>query len=105
MKAKTIFAGLVGAFAIVGCTSTEKVSVVQPGDRDMTCEQLESEFAQLDQVMREAEGNKGVNTANVAAAVFFWPAAVGNYMDADKAEKLVEDRRQHLMSIHQDKGC
>ena len=40
--------------------------------------------------MEEASDNKGVNTANVAAAVFFWPAAVGNYMNAADAEKLVE---------------
>ena len=55
--------------------------------------------------MNEADDNKGVNTANVAAVVFFWPAAVGNYMDADKAQDLVDKRRDHLMDIHTDKGC
>lgn len=88
-----------------GCTSTEKVAVQQPGDTKLTCEQLTEEFASLDAIMEEASDNKGVNTANVAAAVFFWPAAVGNYMNAADAEKLVAERRAHLMTIYGDKGC
>ena len=94
-----------GAVASVAsaCVSTEKVAVEQPGDRNMSCTELQAEFAKLDNVMEEAENNKGVNTANVAAVVFFWPAAVGNYMDADKAEKLVERRRTHLMAIYDQK--
>ena len=55
--------------------------------------------------MADASGDKGVNTANVAAVVFFWPAAVGNYMNASQAEELVEKRRTHLMSIYSGKGC
>tara|TARA_B100000678_G_scaffold291327_1_gene307652 strand:- start:2403 stop:2645 length:243 start_codon:yes stop_codon:yes gene_type:complete len=78
---------------------------VQPGDRKLSCEELEVEFAELDAVMEEADDNKGVNTANVAAVVLFWPAAVGNYMDADKAQDLVEKRRSHLMEIYDEKGC
>ncbi|WP_162173832.1 hypothetical protein [Hyphomonas johnsonii] len=71
----------------------------------MSCSQLESEFVALDNVMNEADDNKGVNTANVAAVVLFWPAAVGNYMDADKAQDLVDKRRTHLMGIYEDKNC
>ncbi len=104
---KTTFAaGLVAAtFAIGACTSTTKVSTVQPTDNKLTCSELEAEFAKLDSVMEEADDNKGVNTANVAAVVLFWPAAVGNYMDADKAQDMVEKRRSHLMTIYNDKGC
>ena len=53
----------------------------------------------------DAEGDKGVNTANISAVLLFWPAAVGNYMDADKAEELVEKRRTHLMGLYTSKGC
>jgi len=55
--------------------------------------------------MEDASSDKGVNTANVAAVVFFWPAAVGNYMNASEAEKLVEKRRAHLMDLHTKKNC
>ena len=87
------------------CATTTKVATVRPEDNSASCEQLKAEFAKLDAVMDEADGNKGANAANVAAVLFFWPAAVGNYMDADKAEKLVEKRRAHLVELHKAKGC
>jgi hypothetical protein len=90
---------------VTGCATTTKVATQQPGDERMSCEALKGEFAKLDAVGREAIDNKGVNTANVAAVLLFWPAAVGNYMDADKAEKLVQERRLHLMSIYRGKSC
>ena len=78
---------------------------MQPGDEKMSCSQLETEFANLERVKQDAERDGGVNTANVAAVIFFWPAAVGNYLNADEAQELVEDRRQHLMRIYSEKGC
>ena len=98
---------LVGALAIStsACVTTTKVAIQQPGDEAMSCETLKAQFAQLDSITKEADGNKGVNGANVAAVLFFWPAAVGNYMDADKAQNLVEQRRAHLMSIYRSKNC
>lgn len=105
MKLVFLVACVLGIMSLSACTTTEKVSTVQPGDRKMSCEELETAFTELDRVTREAEENKGVNTKNVAAAIFFWPAAVGNYMDADKAEELVEERRRHLVSIYEDKNC
>ncbi len=71
----------------------------------MSCAELEGEFVKLDQIMEDASSDKGVNTANVAAVVFFWPAAVGNYMNAGEAEKLVERRRSHLMNLYTKKSC
>lgn len=93
------------ASLLSACVTTQKVAVNQLDDEKMSCEQIKGEYAKLDQVMDEADHNKGVNTANVAAVLFFWPAAVGNYMDADKAEKLVEKRRTHLDEIYKAKGC
>ena len=88
---KVLLLGLASAalFAATACTSTEKVAVQQPTDAKLTCAQLEGEFVKLDTIMEDASGDKGVNTANVAAVVFFWPAAVGNYMNASQAEELV----------------
>lgn len=102
---KYILFAAASAGLLAACTSTQKVAVTEPSDYDMTCEQLSREFAELDQVMQEADKNKGVNGANVAAAVFFWPAAVGNYMDADKAQDLAEQRREHLNELYVEKGC
>jgi len=93
------------ALSTSACVTTTKVAIEQPGDERMSCADINAEFKKLDSVVAEGDENKGVNTANVAAVLFFWPAAVGNYMDADKAQKLVEQRRAHLMGIYRSKGC
>lgn len=102
LKAALLAASVV---ALSACTTTEKVAVEKPSDLKMSCAEIEGEFSKLDQVMDDASGDKGVNTANVAAVVFFWPAAVGNYMNASEAEKLVEKRRAHLMNLYMKKSC
>ena len=103
-KVKICIASIAILF-VSACTTTEKVAVQQVDDRNLSCRQLEREFDKLDSVMEDADGDKGVNTANVAAVIFFWPAAVGNYMNADRAEELVEKRRSHLMDIYFEKEC
>jgi hypothetical protein len=107
IRVKTVSAVAAAAMMLVvsGCVTTTKVAVEQPGDAKLSCAELSAEFKKLDNVMTEARDNKGVNTANVAAVLLFWPAAVGNYMSADDAEKLVERRRTHLMGIYTQKGC
>ncbi|ABI66332.1 MULTISPECIES: hypothetical protein [Maricaulis] len=105
MKTSALFAAGLAALFASACTSTPKVDVRQPGDRNMSCAQLEAEMEALDDIQEEAENNQGVNTANVAAVVFFWPAAVGNYMEADRAMDLAEERQDHLMDIYTEKNC
>ena len=91
--------------ALTGCVTTEKVAVNQVGDENLSCGDIKAQSAKLDQVAQEAQEHKGVNTANVAAVLLFWPAAVGNYMDADTAEKLIEKRRAKLATLYTDKRC
>ena len=93
------------ALTSTACTTTEKVNVMQPGDQAMTCTQMKSEFARLDTGKADASKDKGVNGANVAAVLLFWPAAAGNYLNARDAENLVNQRRTHLMSIYNSKNC
>lgn len=87
------------------CTTTQRVSVVQPGDTAMTCSELRSEFTRIDEVVKDGQSDQGVNTANVAAVLFFWPAAVGNYMSARDAIAIAERRKEHLMEIYNSKNC
>ncbi|MAK65313.1 MAG: hypothetical protein CMF75_11335 [Maricaulis sp.] len=105
MKLKFALCAVSTALFAVGCTSTPKVDVRQPGDRNMSCAELEAEMHALDDIQEEAEHNQGVNTANVAAVVLFWPAAVGNYMEADRAMDLAAERHEHLMDIYTEKQC
>jgi hypothetical protein len=100
-----IAAALCVALTAGACTTTERVSVQQPGDRSMTCEGLRSEFAKLDEIRRDGQSDQGVNAANVGAVLFFWPAAVGNYFSARDAIEIAERRREHLMTIYNEKQC
>lgn len=102
---KKIVMALCAATALGACTTTERVSIQQPGDRMMTCSALRSEFVKLDGILQEGRSNQGVNTANVAAVLFFWPAAVGNYVSARDAMQVAEQRRTHLMAIYAEKNC
>lgn len=105
MKNTVIAAMLAGTFLISACSSTEKVATVKPTDSKLTCEQISQEFDDLEKVMKQAKKNKGASGTNIAAAIFFWPAAVGNYLDADNAEELVEERRVRLVELSEEKGC
>jgi hypothetical protein len=44
------------------------------------------EFSKLDAISADAENDKGVNGANVAAVLLFWPAAAGTYLNARDAQ-------------------
>lgn len=106
MKVKGVVASFCGlALFVSGCASTQKVAIEQPGDDKLTCEALKEEFGKLDKIQSEADENKSVNTKNVAAAILFWPALAATYVNATDAEKLLEKRRAHLMSIYKSKGC
>ena len=71
----------------------------------MSCTDLASEFREIERVVDDAQGDKGVNTANVAAVVFFWPAAVGNYVGAERALEAAEDRQAWLYDLYEEKEC
>ena len=102
---KTLLAVTAAAMILSACSHTEKVAVTQPGDTKLSCAEIQTEFDDMERVLREAKKNKGASGANIAAAVFFWPAAVGNYVDAKDAEELVQERQRHLTKIADNKGC
>lgn len=88
-----------------GCATNQKISTNQLSDSSLTCEQIVTQDKGLDDILEKAQHNKGVSGANVAAVLLFWPAAIGNYMDADKAEALVVKRKAVLADLHKSKHC
>jgi hypothetical protein len=105
MKKITAVALCAAMLTASACTTTEKVSVTQPGDRLLTCSELRDQFAQLDGITKDAQRDQGVNVANAAALVLFWPAIAGNYLSARDARQLAEDRKTHLMKYYTEKSC
>jgi hypothetical protein len=94
-----------GGLLLSACATTEKVSVNQLGDEGLSCDQIMAQDKKVDEVIAEGDHNKGASGANVAAVLFFWPAAVGNYMDADKAQQLAEKRKTVLADLYKTKHC
>lgn len=105
MNHKVLILAVAGALTLGACTTSERVSIQQPGDLRLSCAEIESEFAEIEEVMEDAQGDKGVNTANVAAIVFFWPAAVGNYMGAEAALDAAEERQEWLFELYERNEC
>ncbi|SIS66992.1 hypothetical protein [Paracoccus saliphilus] len=46
-----------------------------------------------------------MSAQNVAAAILFWPAAVGNYMNGQDALKAAHAREAVLAKLAAQKGC
>jgi outer membrane murein-binding lipoprotein Lpp len=88
-----------------GCVTNQKVATSQVGDEQLSCTDIKAQNTKLDELAADARHNKGVNTANVAAVLLFWPAAVGNYMDSDHAEQLIDKRRGRLADLYKAKSC
>ena len=99
----TVFA--CASLSLGACATNQKISTNQLSDASLTCAQIASQDKELNGVLDKAQHNKGVSTANVAAVILFWPAAVGNYLDADKAEELVVKRKAVLADLHKAKSC
>ncbi|PVM85253.1 hypothetical protein [Caulobacter endophyticus] len=105
MKTKIVLAACAAMLSLGACATNTKVATTQLSDASLTCQQIASQDKELDGILEKAQHNKGVSKANVAAVLLFWPAAVGNYMDADKAEELVVKRKAVLKELHTAKSC
>jgi hypothetical protein len=105
MKFVTPTAMLAGCILLSACATTEKVSINQLGDEKLSCQEIVTQDKKVDQIMADGDHNKGASGANVAAVLLFWPAAVGNYMDADKAQQLAEKRKSVLADLYKSQHC
>lgn len=86
-----------------GCATSPKVQVVQAGDTALSKEQLLSEINRLNDADERINEKKGLNGTNAAAALFFWPGLIYTQMDASDARKMVEQRRNHLTGLYNQK--
>lgn len=86
-----------------GCATSPKVQVVQAGDNNLTKQELLAEISRLDCAEKEIDSKKGVTGTNVAAALFFWPGLVYTHLDASEATRLVDQRKNHLTNLYNQK--
>lgn len=105
MNVKQLSVLALSSLLVMSCSHTQKVATKKPSDAKMSCSDIQKEFDDLDKVLKQAKKNKGASGKNIAAAVLFWPAAVGNYLDAENAEELVTERRENLVELSDKKSC
>lgn len=102
---KSVLCGLLAVSLLGGCACPEVVSVVNPGDENMTCKQLKDEIDTLDKARRDLAAEKGVTGKNVAAALFFWPALIATHSNVSDAQRAVDERKSRLVKIYENKRC
>ena len=64
---------------LLGCATSQKIQVVQPGDHNLSCDAIKAEMAKLDKAEADIESKKGVTGTNVASALFgcrVWPIPI-----------------------------
>jgi hypothetical protein len=96
---------IISAALVSGCASPTVVQKQKISDATLDCAQLEREMNEADEFRSKAEKEKGVTGTNVAAAIFFWPAMLGTYSNANEAIAAANDRKSHLVEMHRAKGC
>lgn len=91
------------ATLVSGCATSPKVQVVQAGDNVLSKDQLLAEINKLNEADQKISDKKGITGTNAAAALFFWPGLIYTQMDANDARKLVEQRRNYLTGLYNQK--
>ena len=71
----------------------------------LNCQQLDLEMREADRFKMEAQKEKGMTGTNVAAALFFWPAMIGTYSNANQAIEAANERKANLVRLYEKKGC
>lgn len=97
--------GIATILAVSGCVSPEVVQTRTVADADMSCSQIRTELAQLEQIRSEAREGKTASGKNIAAGILFWPALLGNYANAQEATEAANKRQEVLVGLSQQKRC
>ena len=93
------------ALIVSGCVSPEVVQTKSVADNDLSCSDIKLQLTQLEEIRSEAQKGKTVSGQNVAAAIIFWPAVIGNYSNAQQALEAAEKRNDVLVTLAQKKRC
>ena len=87
------------------CASPHVVESVKTTDATLSCAQIDTEMKEAERFRSEAQKEKGVTGTNVAAVIFFWPAMIGTYSNANEAITAASARKAHLVTLYTQKNC
>jgi len=81
------------------------VQTIKSSDTSLTCNQIEMDMAEAERFRVSALKEKGVTGTNVVAFLFFWPAMIGTYANANEAISAADNRKAYLANISLQKKC
>ena len=90
---------------LAGCATPHVVESVKTSDTTLTCTQIDLEMKESERFRTDAQKEKGMTGTNVAAVIFFWPAMIGTYSNANEAIAAADTRKAHLMGLYTNKKC
>ena len=96
---------LTGFVFLNSCAKPTVVDSIMPGDEELNCGQLKNAVAETERFKREAENVKGGTGGNITRGIFFWPAIVQSYSNANEAIAAANSRKVHLFNIMNDRKC
>lgn len=102
---KSVLVIVLSMTIVSGCVSPDVVATTSISDEALTCAEIKTQFEQLDEIRAEAKKGKTVSGENVAAAIFFWPAVIGNSMNANQALEAANKRNDVLVAMAKKKRC
>jgi hypothetical protein len=102
---KTVTSLILTTAFVSGCVSPEVVTTSNMSDDMLTCAEIKTQFGQLDEIRAEARKGKTLSGENVAAAILFWPAVIGNNMNANEAVEAANKRNEVLVALAKKKRC
>ena len=94
------------AMLLAGCsTAPTVVQSVQPGDPQLSCDQLLAQHAEAEKLRLEAEGKSGTSGGNIVHAFLFLPGYLINKQNVTDAVNAAEARKTHLSALLSQKNC
>lgn len=90
---------------LAACSTPQVVEEKKVTDTKLSCSELRGEISKAEEFEKNARSKKGATGTNVAAALFFWPAMIATYKNADDAIAAAKARKNHLMAIYTKKAC
>ena len=102
--AKSKFLAIFATFAVLtSCVGNRAVQTVQAGDQMKSCNQLQTELAQLGTVFEDVKDDSGITGKNVGLALAFWPGIIVNEVRANKNQDSVDARINYLSTLYNGK--
>lgn len=92
-------------FLLAACATPTVIQSVKPGDFGLSCSQMQNEYSDMQRFRDEADREKGMTGGNVARAIFFWPAILGTFSNANEAIAAADTRKVHLANLMTQKNC